>query len=117
MNNRKTGTIREDKAALWLTKQGVKIIARNFRCRFGEIDLIIRHDGYLAFVEVKYRKSTGAGFPVEAVSFSKQKIICKVADYYRITKGIPDDHPIRYDVIGVLDNEITWYQNAFDHVF
>ncbi|MCL2052701.1 MAG: YraN family protein [Lachnospiraceae bacterium] len=131
MNNRKTGSFYENEAAVWLEKQGVKIVGRNFRCRIGEIDLIARHQNYLVFIEVKYRRSLKSGYPIEAVTFSKQKNICMVADIYRSQKKIPEHQPIRYDVIGILDNkgiaggtagygitdyEIIWYQNAFDHV-
>ena len=116
MNNRKTGTIREEAAARWLEKQGVKIMEQNFRCRAGEIDLVVKDQDYLVFVEVKYRKSSSSGYPIEAVTKNKQKSICKVADFYRLTKKIPDDQPLRYDIIGILGEEIIWYQNAFDHV-
>ena len=116
MNKRKTGAFHEEKAARWLEKQGAKILEKNFRCRVGEIDLIISHQGYLVFVEIKYRKTAKSGYPVEAVTLNKQKTICKVANFYRSRKYIMDDQPIRYDIIGILDNEITWHQNAFDHV-
>ncbi|MCL2254875.1 MAG: YraN family protein [Lachnospiraceae bacterium] len=117
MNNRRIGALHEDEALRWLEKQGVKVIAKNFRCRMGEIDLIARHEKYLLFIEVKYRKSTKAGYPAEAVTLNKQRNICKVADYYRITNHISDSSFIRYDVVGICDNEIRWYQNAFDHIY
>ena len=116
MNNRKTGAFHEDEAARWLEKRGVKIITQNFRCRNGEIDLIARHQDYLVFIEVKYRSSMKSGHPIESVTAGKQKNICKVADFYRITNHISDARPIRYDVVSILNGEITWYQNAFDHV-
>jgi putative endonuclease len=116
MNTRQTGAAYEAKAARWLEAQGVKIIAKNFRNRYGEIDLVVRHQGYLVFVEVKYRRTTAAGYPSEAVTPAKQKNICKVADYYRVRYGIAAAQPVRYDVIAIVGEEITWYQNAFDHV-
>jgi len=116
MNNRKSGTVREELAAMWLTKHGVKIIEKNFRCRSGEIDLIAMDKGYLVFVEVKFRRSDKSGYPIDSLTFNKRKIICKVAEFYRISKGFSDDFPVRYDVVGILGDEITWYQNAFDHV-
>lgn len=114
-NNRQTGTLHEQEAARWLEKQGVIIITQNFRCRNGEIDLIAKHQDYLVFIEVKYRRSMKSGYPIESVTVSKQKNICHAADFYRITNHIPDDQPIRYDIISILNHEITWYQNAFDH--
>jgi putative endonuclease len=116
MNNRKTGALHEEKASRWLTMQGAEIITRNFRCRFGEIDMIANHQEYLVFIEVKYRNNVAAGYPVEAVNLAKKKNICKVADYYRSINRISDNHPIRYDIIGICGQEITWYQNAFDHI-
>lgn len=116
MNKRKTGTLKEEEAARWLEKQGVEVIVRNFRCRVGEIDLIARYQGYLIFIEVKYRRSISSGYPAEAVTLSKRRNICKVADFYRSMNYIPDDQLIRYDVIGICNNEIAWYQDAFDHI-
>lgn len=117
MNTRKTGTEYEEKAAAYLQEQGIKIIEKNYRNRIGEIDLIGRDNEYLIFFEVKYRKSLKSGNPAEAVTYGKQKKICKVADYYRLTHGIGEFCAIRYDVIAICDNEITWYKNAFSHVY
>ncbi len=116
MNKRKTGEKYEEIATQWLLKQGVRILERNFRCRFGEIDVIGRHEGYLIFIEVKYRADNSKGYPSEAVGLSKQKTICKVADFYRTTKKYTEDHPVRYDVIDICGNDLKWYQNAFLHI-
>lgn len=117
MNTRKTGTEYEEKAAKYLGKQGVRILEKNYRNRNGEIDLIGRDKEYLIFIEVKYRKSMKAGAPAEAVTFYKQKKICQVADYYRLTHGIGEFCSVRYDVISIFGEEITWYQNAFSHIY
>lgn len=117
MNTRKTGTAYEEKAAEYLGKQGVRILEKNYRNRNGEIDLIGRDKEYLIFFEVKYRKSMKAGAPAEAVTFYKQKKICQVADYYRLTHGIGEFCAVRYDVISICGEEITWYQNAFSHIY
>lgn len=93
------------------------ILEQNFRCAGGEIDLIGKHRGYLVFVEVKYRKTDGKGTPEEAVGIGKQRKICKVADYYRMIKGIPDQSPVRYDVVAFLGEKCTWYKNAFEHCY
>ena len=116
MNKRQTGGLYEAKAAAWLEEQGLVIVARNFRCRFGEIDLIARHQDYLVFVEVKYRKSAAAGHPAEAVTFAKQKTICKVAEYYCMMHDVEADQAVRYDVVGICGVDIDWYPNAFDHI-
>ena len=115
MNKREVGKFYEEKAVAYLIEQGMKIAEINFRNRQGEIDIIGFHDGYLVFVEVKYRKTQQMGSPVEAVTLAKQKIICKVADYYRFLHKIMEQTPVRYDVIAILDDSIQWYQNAFMH--
>ena len=116
MNTRQTGSRYEQKAARWLEEKGVKIICANFRCRYGEIDLVAHDGDYLVFVEVKYRKDAAAGHPAEAVTATKQRVICKVAAFYCLSRNIAADTPIRYDVVAICGDEVIWYQNAFDHV-
>lgn len=116
MNTRQIGADKEEEAARYLEANGMKILERNFRNRSGEIDIIGRHEGYLVFVEVKYRGSTNQGSPAEAVDFRKQRQICKVADYYRMIHKLGEQTPIRYDVVAVTRDKITWIKNAFYHV-
>lgn len=117
MNKREIGTNKEQLAAAYLAGQGVRIIVRNFRIRQGEIDLIGYHGGYLVFFEVKYRTGQTKGLPEEAVGLQKQRQICRVADYYRSTRRIPLDTPVRYDVIAIEQDNVRWYQNAFEHIY
>ncbi len=117
MNTRKTGAEYEPLAEAYLKRQGIRILEKNYRNRKGEIDLIGRDQEYLIFFEVKYRKSLHSGSPAEAVNFQKQRKICQVADYYRLTHGIGEFCAIRYDVIAICGREITWYQNAFSHIY
>ncbi len=114
-NNRSIGTKHEDEAVTFLRKKGFRIKERNFHCRQGEIDIIGYHGKYLVFVEVKFRSSLKFADPLASVGYNKIRKICKVADYYRCVRGISSDFPIRYDVIGILQNEIVWIQNAFSH--
>lgn len=116
MNKRKVGADYEAIASEFLIQNGMKIIEYNFQNRKGEIDLIGQHDGYLVFVEVKYRQNERKGNPVEAVTYGKQKNICRVADYYRYLHKIDEYTAFRYDVVAICGEEITWYQNAFDHI-
>jgi len=115
MNNREKGKYYEEIAIQYLEQQGMRIVEKNFRNRQGEIDIIGYHDGYLVFTEVKYRKTQNAGNPAEAVTYTKQRIICKVANYYRYLHHISEQTPQRYDVIAFLDESMQWYQNAFFH--
>ena len=115
MNRRKTGSDKEQLAADYLTEQGVRIVERNFHSRMGEIDMIGYHGKYLVFIEVKYRSDTAHGSAAEAVNGRKQSRICRTADYYRYLHRLGDDVWVRYDVIAVQGEEITWIQNAFPH--
>ncbi|MFG6355404.1 MAG: YraN family protein [Acetatifactor sp.] len=117
MNRRKVGTDGETLAAAFLEKQGVSILERNYRNKSGEIDLIGRDGEYLVFFEVKYRRCGDCGHPEEAVGSVKQRQICRVADYYRITHGISLQAAQRYDVIAIEGEQIRWVKNAFPHQY
>lgn len=116
-NTRQTGAEKEAQAAKFLQEKGFHIKEQNFRCRQGEIDIIGMDGEYLVFVEVKFRRSREFENPLAAVGIPKQKKICRVADYYRFRKQFPSDTPIRYDVVGILGEEIVWIKNAFPHIY
>ena len=80
MNQREVGARQESRAAEYLESLGYHILVRNFRCRFGEIDLIAKQDDTYIFIEVKYRTGRTAGDPTSAVDGKKQKKISKTAD-------------------------------------
>lgn len=117
LNKRETGAGMETLAAEYLAARGMRIVERNFHGRQGEIDIIGYHDGYLVFVEVKYRRTKDFGSAPEAVDFRKQGRICRAADYYRYLHRLGDDCPVRYDVVAVQGSEVSWIQNAFPHVY
>lgn len=117
MNTRKTGAEYEQVAINYLQKQGVSILEHNYRKRKGEIDIIGRDGEYTVFFEVKYRKDNSKGYPMDAVNHGKQRTICRVADYYRMIHHIGEFSPVRYDVVAICGEEITWYQNAFEHIY
>lgn len=113
MNKRTEGTKWETIAGEFLQRHGVEILQYNFRCRFGEIDIVGRDRGVLVFYEVKYRKTDCCGHAAEAVDIRKQKIIAKVSDYYRMLNNILLDTPIRYDVVAIQGNRIQLIPAAF----
>lgn len=117
MNKRKTGAEKEEQAAVYLTEQGIRIVERNYRNRQGEIDIIGYDDKYLVFVEVKYRNTFDKGSALSAVTVHKQMQICKVADYYRYQHRLGENTPVRYDVVAIQGEEITWIKNAFPHIY
>lgn len=115
MNKRECGQEKERQAERYLEGHGVRVLCRNFRCRQGEIDLIGADGEYLVFIEVKYRSSNLLEDPFAAVGITKQRRICRTADYYRLVRGIPADAPVRYDVVGICGETIKWMKNAFPH--
>lgn len=112
-NRRRVGYEQETKVQEYLQTQGYEILARNFYTKHGEIDLIAKKDGYLVFVEVKYRADGRYGAPEEAVDYRKQKKIIAAAQYYLYKNRIPVDTPCRFDVAGVTGDEIRITENAF----
>jgi len=107
----------EDAAASYLQKKGYEILCRNYRQRFGEIDIVARDGEVLVFVEVKTRRSQRYGTPFEAIDQRKQRQLSKVALHY-ITRYKLYDQPARFDVIAVSWSkekpEFDLLTNAFD---
>ena len=99
MNQREVGTRQESRAAEYLESLGYHILERNFRCRFGEIDLIAWDGDILCFVEVKTRTNLQMGLPREYVTPAKQRRIKKTALFYLVAHDL--DCPARFDVAEV----------------
>lgn len=112
MNNKEIGKTGEDMAARYLQKHGYKILERNFLTRHGEIDIIAQDGDYIVFVEVKRRFSTAFGLPREAVTASKQRTIVFCATYW-LGKHRLTGKPARFDVVEILNDEITLIKDAF----
>lgn len=107
LTRQSTGAWGEDLALRYLTRRGYTLVERNYRTRYGEIDLILRQGDALVFVEVKLRRGTGFGDPVEAVTARKQSTIRSLATQY-LSDRDPDFETLRFDVIGILasDNRV-----------
>lgn len=100
----------EDFASKFLTQNGYKVIDRNFRSRFGEIDIVALKDEYLIFVEVKARWSNKFGLPEEAVTSSKLWKIGRTGEYYSLLHpGLPKK--LRIDVVA-LEIENGWVTSS-----
>ena len=112
-NRRKIGSDFEDMAAEYLSGKGMEILYRNYRCHFGEIDLIARDGRTIVFIEVKGRRSARGGDPMDAVGLSKQLRICRSAVFFLATKYHDTDLPCRFDVIGVEGKQIRHVRDAF----
>ncbi|NNH72721.1 YraN family protein [Nocardia uniformis] len=100
-HNLALGARGEDLAAEHLRSTGMEIVDRNWRCRYGELDLIARAPGVTAFVEVKTRSGVGFGLPAEAVTFHKQQRIRRLALLWLAEQDCPWQR-IRFDVVSVL---------------
>lgn len=104
-------------AEVYLNQKGMQLIARNYRCRYGEIDLVMRDGDCVVFVEVKRRKHARFGTPLEMVSISKQGKLRFAAEHYIATNKIPAQQAMRFDVVGILsdgiESSVQWVQNAF----
>ena len=111
---RALGAKGEEAAAAWYTKQGYEVVARNWRCREGELDLIVRSGRTYVFCEVKTRTSTAFGAPVEAVTRDKQMRIRRLAARW-LQDGAPGPaKDIRFDVASVLGpREVEVVEGAF----
>ena len=92
---------------------GYELEAKNYYCRFGEIDIIAREGKYLCFVEVKYRKNEKYGAPEGAISPTKIKRICKTSQFYLWEHKLPEDTPVRYDVVFIIGDECRLVRDAF----
>lgn len=112
-NTRAIGARYEEKAAAYLSAAGIEILAKNFYCRGGEIDLIGSDGQYLVFFEVKYRRSGKDGLPFSAIGSVKRRRIFLAARQYLYRQQLPENTPLRFDAIGILGEEIIWLKDAF----
>ena len=110
--NKQDGPAAEDLAARYLQQQGLRLVARNYRCRGGEIDLIMQTEDTLVFVEVRLRRSQRFGGAAASVDATKQARVIHAARHYLGTR----DMPCRFDVLLMDDVDaarIEWIRNAF----
>lgn len=105
----------ENIALNFLKKHGLSLKQSNFRCKLGEIDLIMLDNRYLVFVEVKMRKSNDFGGALASITHAKQQKIKKTATVYLLNNNYYDKYPMRFDVITIqgIPPKIDWLKNAF----
>lgn len=116
MNKVTYGKLGEDEAQKYLINHGYKVIERNYKLKYGEIDIIATKNKFIIFVEVKTRLSDLFGAPAEAVDMKKQQKIIKVAKQYLLRKNIYD-YPCRFDIIEIYlkdgKSKINHIEDAF----
>ena len=112
MNTKILGNAGEVIAQEYLKKNKYKILETNFRCKFGEIDIIATKNDVIIFVEVKSKSSKKYGLPREMVTVYKQNKIKLVASYYLQINNAFNKN-CRFDVIEILDGQINHIEYAF----
>lgn len=115
------GQAAEDLACRYLQDQGLHLIERNYRCKRGEIDLVMRDTSSVVFVEVRYRRNHRFGSGAESVDRHKQAKLTATALHYLQSNKAAAKSPARFDVVSVSVQgksahtaEIQWIKNAFD---
>ncbi|OGQ65929.1 MAG: YraN family protein [Deltaproteobacteria bacterium RIFCSPLOWO2_12_FULL_42_16] len=107
----------ETLAISFLKKNGYRIIESNFRCRYGEIDIVAQDGKTVAFIEVKTKTSNRFGSPTQAVDSRKQRQVSKTALAYISQKRLTN-YSARFDVVGInikgSNSEIELIKNAFE---
>jgi len=102
----------EERAVKTLKKEGYTILEKNFRTRFGEIDIIAEEKGCLVFVEVKKRNTPNFGDPFHAINQRKRQHLIKSALFYMKSHG-SFNRKVRFDVVGIDRDGIKIIKNAF----
>lgn len=113
--SRRTGQQQEQRAEAYLLAAGLTLLERNYFCPRGEIDLIMRDQSQLVFIEVRYRRSRGFASAAESVDHRKQQRLIATAQHYLQKNAGLRNPPCRFDVLACDGGaEWTWIKNAFD---
>ena len=109
-----TGKRGEAQAAVFLEQHGLKVVARNYRCRGGELDLVCREGRTLVFVEVRYRASRSHGGAAASITRSKQRKLWLTAQTFLLQQGLNESNQAcRFDVVAFDGSDACqWYKNA-----
>jgi putative endonuclease len=112
---KEAGLEAEDDALRHLVQHGLKLVVRNYRCRVGEIDLVMLDGATLVIVEVRYRASHRYGGAAASVTKHKQKRIINAARYLLVTRRELQRFPVRFDVVAIdsLGGAVEWIRDAF----
>ncbi len=116
MNKRALGAEKETMVCQYLEQKGYQILATNYWCRRGEIDIIAKDGEYLVFIEVKYRKNASCGGSMYAVGYEKIRKICQCVQVYLSLERIPLDTPMRFDVVALDGEKLRHIENAFEYM-
>lgn len=116
--NQARGRDAEDAALRFLESQGLELVERNYLCRMGEIDLVMRHGGSLVFIEVRARASDAFGGAAASIGVAKQRRLTAAARHFLMTHPRASTLPARFDVVAISgrdgENSPHWIRAAFD---
>lgn len=104
------GNKAESRAIIFLEQKEYHFLARNYRYQKGEIDLIMKKNEVLVFVEVRFRSSGQFGFPEQTISTHKKKLLLRTAEQYMFEQNWQGS--TRFDVVAILSNEIEHFEDA-----
>ena len=107
-----SGRLAEDLAARFLERHGLAVLARNFRCRGGELDLVCREAKTLVFVEVRLRRNAAYGGAAESITARKQRRVVLAARHYLATHQ-QSERACRFDCVLLDGEKIDWLRDAF----
>lgn len=115
---RQIGHEMENLACAYLQQQGLQLLLRNYRCRMGEIDFIMRERECIVFVEVKYRRQLQYGASVEMIHHAKQLKLIRTANYYLLKNRLALNQSARFDAVTIdgpsQKQKICWLKNIID---
>ncbi len=118
-NPQQSGQAAEALARQFLEQRGLRLLAQNWRCRLGELDLVMLDSDTVVFVEVRYRRYSAWGGAAESVDARKREKLSRAAQHFLQQESRWARHPCRFDVIAITADSpapapLNWIQNAFD---
>jgi putative endonuclease len=115
---RSAGDRFEQRACAELERAGLTLLARNYHCRHGELDLVMRHRDTVVFIEVRYRRSAGHGDALTSITPSKRAKLIVAAQSWLAAHPQQSRQPCRFDVVSYDGPDeharMQWHRNAFD---
>jgi putative endonuclease len=119
ISTQESGAAAEALARRHLEQQGLRLLAQNWRCKRGELDLVMLDAGTVVFVEVRYRRHSAWGGAAESVDARKREKLSRAAQHFLQQESRWAKYPCRFDVIAItadsqIPAQLDWIQNAFD---
>lgn len=111
------GALGEELALGHLQEHGLKVIVRNYRCKMGELDLVMLDGQILVFVEVRCRSRSDYGGPAASIDWQKQRRLVRAAEHLRMKRAELRRYPARFDVVAITtsgpETKVDWIKSAF----